>query len=214
MAIAVLAGSSALDVRGGDQELADAALDVFAQQIWESAILNFFHRQRSDSIKILTGVMEDGALPWDEIAPWSIICYSLGFDAASDNVGGAIEGLVLNAIAVWPEDGFFRRQGQMGIAGLDHKFRIALEGGKDSDGTLHKGNPNLIWRPNAPPHSWANPPATFKGTVNEATAVNGMLRGPLSTRYGSNELSLSGAEPCMMAIMEFSTVYGVVRSTC
>lgn len=210
MPIAALAGGSELAERGGDQELADACLDVFAQTIWETPILLFFHQQRIDSVRILTGVMDDGTFPWSEIAPWSIICYSLGFDISGDQVSGAVEGLVLNAIAVWPESNFFRRAGQMGIAGLDHKFRIALEGGKDSDGILESGNPQLTWR-----SSWDPPPAGFKGGIEpEVSAAHGLLRGPLSTRYGQTELKLGDGGKCMVSVMEFSAVYGVVRSVC
>lgn len=209
---------SALAERGAPQQIAGAAFDVFMETIRQAAVLKWFHKDRTDSVRKLAGT----ELEWSEVEPWSIYGASIGFDASDDNVSGGIEGLRLNAIAIWPENSvLFPNSGATGIAeanivDLAYMFRLALIGGRDAASNLEPGNPTLLWRDNndADFLDWPDLPTGFGGQLNVQTAAHGIERGPLAVNFGRQEVSLSGAEPCMMAAMEFSTVYGVVRTTC
>ncbi len=209
---------SALATRGAPQQIAGAAFDVFMETIRQAVILKWFHKDRVDAVRKLSGV----ELNWSAVEPWTIYGASIGFDTSAENVSGGIEGLRLNAIAVWPEESeLLPNAGAQGLAeadivDLDFMFRLALDGGRDAANNLEPGNPGLVWRDNADPgfSAWPDLPTGFGGSLNTQTAAHGIKRGPLATNYGREEVSLSGADPCMMAAMEFSTVYGVVRTTC
>ncbi len=196
--------STALTIRPILQELADAALDVYTETQRRDPGLIQFHN--GENVRILLAATE---VPWTEIAPWSLLTASQGFEVSTDQSGGAVEGVILTSVLVWPEPSFFREIGETGSATLDMLYRIAIQGGRNAVGTPSNGNPTLVWDP-----TWDAPPPGFSGTVNEQTARYGIVRGPLASQHGVVEGSLSDGQPCIINAVKFSAVFGVTRSKC
>lgn len=196
--------STALTDRDVKQELADAALDVYTETQRRNPGLIQFHK--GENVRILFAATE---VPWAEIAPWSLMTASQGFEVSTDQIGGAIEGVVLISLFIWPEYSLFREIGETGAATLDMLYRISIQGGRNAAGVNSDGNPTLIWNSN-----WDAPPPGFSGIVNEQTAPHGIVRGPLASQHGVVEGSLSDGESCMINAVKFSAVFGVTRSKC
>lgn len=206
---------SALAERGAPQQIAGAAFDVFMETIRQAAVLKWFHQNRQDAVRKMSGSIGD-------TAPWHIYGQSLGFDRTTDNVSGGIEGLRLNLVFVWPEevellpDAGETGVAEAGIADLDFMIRIAVEGGRDAAGVLHVGNPTLLWRDNADPlyTDWPNLPTGLGVPLNTQTAAHGIPGGILPTDHQVQEVSLSESRSCMMSAATWTAVFGVVRTTC
>lgn len=203
-------GLSALSNRVVDQELSGAALDVFTETIRQDTGLIQFHKSIEGSVRVLNSPSLRGEILWSEISPWSILTASLGFEDSTNQAGGAIEGLRLVAVAIWPEESIFRNQGEASSETLDMLFRIAFEGGRNAAGDPTPGNPSLAWL-----STWPNvPPPGYQPAINAQTAQHGIVSGPRRSDYERIELSLSDDEPCMMAVLAVQAVFGVVRSKC
>lgn len=187
------------------QERSDQALDVYTETMRRDPGLIQFHK--GENVRILLAATET---PWKEIAPWSLLTAAQGFEIPENQSGGAVEGVIMTSILVWPEPSFFREIGETGTATLDMLYRIALQGGRNAAGTLVIGNPTLVWN-----SDWDEVEAGYTGPLSpDQTAKHGIIRGPLASQHGVVEGSLSDGQPCIINAVKFSAVFGVTRSKC